>query len=88
VYTIVFIQQNLLSLCQQKLGGFWEFLFSVNSTHFSILFWNATPNFQYRKIEKKEIREKKTLVFTCTLLVRMKNRKYENNLGLNCFDTK
>jgi hypothetical protein len=54
VYTIVFIQQNLLSLWQQHLGEFWEFLFSVNLTHFAILFRNGTPNFQYQKIEKRK----------------------------------
>jgi hypothetical protein len=30
------------------------YMFSVNSTHFAILFWNGTPNFQYQKIEKKK----------------------------------
>jgi len=54
LYKIVFIQQNLLSLSQQKLGEFWEFLYSVNSTHLAIFFWNGTPNFQYQKIEKKK----------------------------------
>jgi hypothetical protein len=39
VYTIVFIQQNLLSCWQQKLGEFWEFLYSVNSTHLAIFFF-------------------------------------------------
>jgi hypothetical protein len=59
VYTIVFIQQNLLSLWQQKWGEFWEFFYSVNSTHLATFFCNGTPNFQYQKIEKKKQEKKK-----------------------------
>ncbi len=54
VYTIVFVQQNLLSRWEQKKGEFSEFSFIVNSTHLGIFFWNGTPNFQYQKIGKKK----------------------------------
>jgi 5'-3' exonuclease len=48
------------------MGEFWEFLYSVNSTHLAIFFWNGTPNFQYQKIEKRNKRKKDTGVHMYT----------------------
>jgi hypothetical protein len=67
VYTIVFIQQNLLSLRQQKLGEFWEFLYSVNSTHFAIFFFNVHQIFGIKRLKKRNKRKKDSGVHMYTL---------------------
>jgi hypothetical protein len=58
VYTIVFTQQNLLSLWQQKLGEFFEFLYSVKATHFAIFFWNVHQIFGIKRLKKTNKRKK------------------------------
>ncbi len=67
VYTIVFIQQNLLSLWQQKLGEFWEFLYSVNSTHSAIFFCNVHQIFSIKRLKKRNKRKKDSGVHMYTL---------------------
>jgi hypothetical protein len=65
-----------------------KFMCSAIIPHFGVKVTSSLALFRLSMAQCDWKKESNTVVFTCTLLVRMKNQKYGNDLCLNCFDTK